>query len=116
MKFNILYFYFEIIGTIYFTISGTIAGIYKKIDVFGNLILAFITTVGCGMLRDMMANTISSIFTKNIYSISSIIGALVYIYTLNKIPSNYSISITSLIVFVIKILSEKYNIHLQKIE
>ena len=54
MEFAKLYFYFEVIGTIAFAISGTVVGIYKKMDIFGNWVLAIITSVGGGILRDLL--------------------------------------------------------------
>ncbi len=54
MDFQVFCFYLEILGTIAFSASGTIIGIKKRMDVFGNLALAVITAVGGGMLRDML--------------------------------------------------------------
>ncbi len=54
MTVQIFYFYLEMIGTIAFSASGTIIGIKKKMDVFGNLSLAVITATGGGMIRDLL--------------------------------------------------------------
>ncbi len=54
MTVQIFFFYLEMIGTIAFSASGTIIGIKKKMDVFGNLSLAVITATGGGMIRDML--------------------------------------------------------------
>ena len=48
--FNIL----EILGTIAFTISGALTAMNKKLDPFGVFIIAFVTAVGGGTLRDVM--------------------------------------------------------------
>ncbi|PZD77308.1 trimeric intracellular cation channel family protein [Mesonia sp. K7] len=44
----------DILGTIAFAISGALASMKKKMDVFGILIIAFATAVGGGTLRDVL--------------------------------------------------------------
>jgi uncharacterized membrane protein YeiH len=44
----------DILGTAAFAISGVFAAMEKKLDIFGIFIIAFITAVGGGTIRDMM--------------------------------------------------------------
>ena len=44
----------DILGTVAFAISGVLAAIHKRLDVFGILIIAFVTAVGGGTLRDVL--------------------------------------------------------------
>lgn len=44
----------DLIGTFVFAISGTLAAAEKKFDVFGGAILALVTAVGGGTLRDVL--------------------------------------------------------------
>lgn len=44
----------DLIGTIVFAISGAIAARQHKMDIFGMYVLAFVTGVGGGTLRDVM--------------------------------------------------------------
>lgn len=44
----------ETLGTISFAISGTFAAMQKRLDPFGVLIIAFVTSVGGGTLRDLL--------------------------------------------------------------
>lgn len=44
----------DIIGTMAFAISGVLTGFHKKLDPFGVYIIAFVTAVGGGTLRDML--------------------------------------------------------------
>lgn len=46
----------DLIGTFAFAISGAIVASNKDFDLFGVLIIAFVTAVGGGMLRDVMIN------------------------------------------------------------
>ena len=45
---------FDILGTITFAISGVLTALHKKMDSFGIFIIAFVTAVGGGTLRDML--------------------------------------------------------------
>ncbi|MFV0269401.1 MAG: trimeric intracellular cation channel family protein [Draconibacterium sp.] len=46
--------YINIAGTFAFAISGSLTAMKKKLDPFGILILAFVTSVGGGTIRDML--------------------------------------------------------------
>ena len=44
----------DIIGTLVFAISGALTGWHKKLDLFGVFIIAFVTALGGGTLRDVL--------------------------------------------------------------
>lgn len=44
----------DMLGTAAFSISGVFAAMEKKLDLFGIFIIAFITSVGGGIIRDVM--------------------------------------------------------------
>jgi uncharacterized membrane protein YeiH len=44
----------DIIGTVAFALSGALTAMSKKLDLFGVFIIAFVTAVGGGTLRDVM--------------------------------------------------------------
>lgn len=44
----------DLIGTLAFAISGALTALHKKMDPFGVLIIAFVTAVGGGTLRDVL--------------------------------------------------------------
>lgn len=46
--------FIEILGTFSFAVSGAVAAMEKKLDVFGVLILAFVTAIGGGTIRDLL--------------------------------------------------------------
>lgn len=56
----------DILGTTAFAVSGVFAAIQKKLDIFGILIIAFVTAVGGGSLRDMMIGDLPVAWMKNI--------------------------------------------------
>ena len=49
-----MFYIIDILGTIAFTISGVLVAINKRMDLFGILIIAFVTAVGGGTLRDLL--------------------------------------------------------------
>ena len=48
-----IFSYINIGGTIAFVASGALAGIRQKLDIFGILVIAFVTAIGGGTLRDL---------------------------------------------------------------
>ena len=48
------YSFINIGGTVAFAVSGTLAGVRKKLDVFGLVVMAFVTSVGGGTIRDIL--------------------------------------------------------------
>ena len=50
MFFNVI----DILGTIAFAISGVLVAMNKRMDLFGVVIIAFVTAVGGGTLRDLL--------------------------------------------------------------
>jgi len=46
---------FDIMGTIAFAVSGAMVAIQRKMDIFGTIVLAALTAVGGGMVRDVLA-------------------------------------------------------------
>ena len=51
-----LIYVLDILGTFAFAVSGALVASDKKFDLFGVLIIAFVTAVGGGMLRDVLIN------------------------------------------------------------
>jgi len=49
-----MFYIIDILGTIAFAISGVLVAMDKRLDVFGVLIIAFVTAVGGGTLRDLL--------------------------------------------------------------
>ena len=47
-------FLIEVLGTISFAMSGSFAAMQKRFDPFGVLIIAFVTSVGGGTVRDLL--------------------------------------------------------------
>ncbi len=71
---------FEILGTISFTVSGVIAGMRRKLDLFGTVFLGLITAVGGGLLRDIILNQdIPDVFRNPLYAGISVFVSLIFL-------------------------------------
>ncbi len=49
-----MFYFLDIIGTMAFAMSGALTAMSKKLDPFGVFIIAFVTAVGGGTLRDVL--------------------------------------------------------------
>lgn len=55
----------NIIGTVAFAVSGYLVGFRKRLDILGVVIVALLTAVGGGMMRDALIGHIPMIFKSN---------------------------------------------------
>lgn len=57
--------WFGFIGTIAFAVSGYLVGVRKQCDVLGVGVLALLTAIGGGMMRDVLVNRIPRVFEES---------------------------------------------------
>ncbi len=68
MGINTTMFILEILGTIAFAVSGTLAGVKKEMDILGITIIAIVTATAGGAIRDItLGITPPSVFREPIY-------------------------------------------------
>lgn len=71
---NTVVFIIEMIGTVAFAVSGAMVGINRHMDIFGVCVLGVITSVGGGMIRDIILGNIPpNVFYHPIYLLVSVI-------------------------------------------
>ena len=58
-------FIIDILGTFSFAVSGAFLAMQKKLDPFGVLVLAFVTAIGGGTLRDIMIGNLPVSWLRN---------------------------------------------------
>lgn len=73
-----MFYTIDILGTIAFAISGVLVAMSKKMDVFGILIIAFVTAVGGGTLRDLLIGDMPVSWMKDITYTYIILGSAVF--------------------------------------
>ena len=77
-------FWFDTLGLAAFTVDGSMVGISCGYEINGFLLvfLGFLTAVGGGTLRDVLAGRIPDIFLKHIYAVAAIAGGILLVLTL----------------------------------
>jgi uncharacterized membrane protein YeiH len=81
-----LFYTIDILGTIAFAISGVLVAMNKKMDLFGILIIAFVTAVGGGTLRDILIGQTPVGWMKDMTFTYVILGSTVFaVIARNKI-------------------------------
>ncbi|WMI67700.1 trimeric intracellular cation channel family protein [Mangrovimonas sp. YM274] len=68
----------DILGTIAFAISGVLVALSKKMDPFGVFIIAFVTAVGGGTLRDVLIGQTPVSWMTNMTYVYVIFGATLF--------------------------------------
>lgn len=71
------YFIIDILGTIAFAISGVLVAMEKKLDLFGVFIIAFVTAVGGGTLRDMLIGNTPVVWLRESVYVSVILATVI---------------------------------------
>ena len=67
----------DILGTFSFAVAGSFAAMEKKLDVFGVLIIAFVTAIGGGTIRDMLIGALPVAWLTNMQTILVILIAVI---------------------------------------
>lgn len=78
---GIITFIMEMIGTIAFAASGAMVGVGRKMDIFGVSVLGVVTSVGGGMIRDLVLGIIPpGVFQNPVYAlVATITSCLVFL-------------------------------------
>ena len=81
-----MFYILDILGTIAFAISGVLIAMNKKMDPFGILIIAFVTAVGGGTLRDILIGETPVSWMKDMnYTYAIFISAVLAVIFKSKI-------------------------------
>ncbi len=91
-----IFYTLDILGTIAFAISGALVAINKKFDPFGVLIIAFVTAIGGGTLRDVLIGRNPVAWMLDLNYVYTILGATIFTIIIRKKIAYLS---TSLLLF-----------------
>jgi len=72
------YFVIDILGVIAFAISGVLVAMDKKLDLFGVFIIAFVTGVGGGTLRDLLIGNTPVLWMQQPFYIYTVIVTVIF--------------------------------------
>lgn len=79
-----IFYALDILGTIAFAISGTLAAMHKRLDLFGVFIIAFVTAVGGGTLRDILIDRVLVNWMQDLNYIYAIAAATIFAILIRK--------------------------------
>ncbi len=68
----------DILGTIAFAISGVLVAMEKRLDLFGVLIVAFVTAIGGGTLRDLLIGNTPVVWMRDATYMITILVTVVF--------------------------------------
>ena len=84
----------DAVGLVSFSITGSIVAIQNDFNFLGVLILAFLTAVGGGTIRDILINRIPSILVSEFFAtVALIIASIIYVLELLQLRSLPTITI-----------------------
>nr|WP_262486347.1 TRIC cation channel family protein [Flavobacterium sp. B17] len=85
-------FAIEVLGTISFSMSGSFAAMQKRLDPFGVLIIAFVTSVGGGTVRDLLLD-IPVFWMHDLLTCSLIILTSIFTMIFKSFEKNFRVTL-----------------------
>lgn len=113
-----LLFWFDTLGLAAFTVDGVVAGVDAGFydNTFLLVFLGFITGVGGGALRDVLADQMPDIFHKHIYALAAIAGGILMAILFGVTGSQKAAMIGGfLLVLTLRNLASHYRWNLPKV-
>lgn len=103
----------DAVGLVSFSITGSIIAIQNEYNFLGVLILAFLTAVGGGTIRDILINRVPSILVSEFYAtVALIVGFIVYILHILELKSLFTLLIVFVLGVALRLLAYYRNWHL----
>ncbi len=96
----------DAIGLVSFAITGALIGIKADFNFLGVLMLAFLTAVGGGTIRDILINKVPSILISEFYgTVAIIIGLITYFLHLIELTSIFTLTLTFIFGVTLRLLA-----------
>ena len=77
---DIIWYIFDMIGTIAFAVSGALVGVSRKMDIFGMAVLALATAIGGGIVRDVLLGYFPPNSLRNIVYVTVVLVVTVIVF------------------------------------
>lgn len=106
----------DAIGLVSFAITGSLVAIENEFNFLGVLILAFITAVGGGTIRDILINRVPSILVSEFYAtVAIIVGLVTYGLHLLELQSIFTLILVFIAGVALRLLAYYKNWQLPKL-
>lgn len=77
---DIIWYIFDMIGTIAFAVSGALVGVARKMDIFGMTVLALATAIGGGIVRDVLLGYFPPNSLRNVVYVTVVLAVTVIVF------------------------------------
>lgn len=103
----------DAIGLVSFSITGSIVAIQNDFNFLGVLILAFLTAVGGGTIRDILINRVPSILVSEFYAtVALIVASVIFVLEILHLRTLPTITIVFIFGVVLRLLAYYKKWHL----
>ena len=103
----------DAIGLVSFSITGSIVAIQNDFNFLGVLILAFLTAVGGGTIRDILINRVPSILVSEFYAtVALIIASIIFVLEILHLRTLPILTIVFIFGVALRLLAYYRNWHL----
>ena len=103
----------DAVGLVSFSITGSLVAIQNDFNFLGVLILAFLTAVGGGTLRDILINRVPSILVSEFYAtVALIVASIMFVLEILNLRSLSAIILVFIFGVALRLLAYYKNWHL----
>ena len=103
----------DAVGLVSFSITGSLVAIQNDFNFLGVLILAFLTAVGGGTIRDILINRVPSILVSEFYAtVALIIASVIFVLEILELRTLPAITLVFIFGVALRLLAYYKNWHL----
>lgn len=101
------------IGLVAFSVAGALLALTNEFNLFGVIILSFVTAVGGGIIRDVMINEVPSVLISDFYgTIAIAIALLLYFFNTIGLLNGWTIAFTAIFTLALRLIAYYRSWHL----
>ena len=79
---DIIWYMFDMIGTVAFAVSGALVGVSRKMDIFGMAVLALATAIGGGVIRDVLLGYFPPNSLRNVVYVTVVLAVTFIVFAI----------------------------------
>ena len=103
----------DAVGLVSFSITGSIVAIQNEFNFLGVLILAFLTAVGGGTIRDILINRVPSILVSEFYAtVALIVATIIFTLELFELRNLFTMMVVFIFGVILRLLAYYKKWHL----
>ena len=115
-KFNQFIQFFDAIGLGAFTATGASLAPAEHYSLLMAVSLGVITSIGGGILRDLLAQRVPLVFQQEIYAVASVVGATAWFVGVHFLGGSLPLYLCFAVTLAIRMLSIRYKLNLPKVD